>query len=32
VPNLVMVGSNPALYNGSKGTTQLIVDMFGYFA
>lgn len=32
VPNLVMVGRYPALYNASKGSTQLIVDMFGYFS
>ncbi len=31
VPNLVMVGPNPGLYNSSTGTTELIVDMFGYF-
>jgi len=36
VPNLVMVSVGPgfslALYNGSKGTTELIADIFGYFS
>lgn len=35
VPNLVMVASPNAaisLYNGSKGKTQLIADVFGYFS
>jgi len=36
VPNLVMVsvgpGFNLSLYNGSKGTTELIADVFGYFS
>jgi hypothetical protein len=32
VPNLVMVGFEPALYNNSKGSTQLIADVYGYFS
>jgi len=33
VPNLVMLpGSQPVLYNNSKGTTQLIADFYGYFS
>ncbi|MBR7838148.1 hypothetical protein KDL01_33055 [Actinospica durhamensis] len=37
IPSMVMVACNPrsdqpALYNESKGTTQLVADVFGYFS
>lgn len=36
IPSMVMVASNasgsPLLYNESKGTTQVIADVFGYFS
>jgi hypothetical protein len=32
VPNLVMVGSPTALYNNSVGSTDLVVDMYGFFS